>query len=175
MPESGPFATRTLRVRPDPALKSPGEAPRPRPGGRAGAPDLVDASPSDGRLGNASTKSCSAIQEEAATGKKIIAVVGATGAQGSGLMRAILADPHDGFAARALTRNATSDKARDLPAQGSEVLEVDISDELGLTRAFEGAYGAYLVTNFWSTHPHTRRRRTQPPWHARPRTPGSVT
>ncbi len=33
--------------------------------------------------------------------KKIIAVVGATGAQGGGLVRAILADPDGGFAARA--------------------------------------------------------------------------
>ena len=37
--------------------------------------------------------------------KKIIAVVGATGAQGGGLARAILADPNGGFAARAITRD----------------------------------------------------------------------
>ena len=36
--------------------------------------------------------------------KKIIAVVGATGAQGGGLVRAILADPAGGFVARAITR-----------------------------------------------------------------------
>ena len=35
-------------------------------------------------------------------GKKIIAVVGATGAQGGGLVRAILDDPNGGFAARAM-------------------------------------------------------------------------
>jgi uncharacterized protein YbjT (DUF2867 family) len=44
--------------------------------------------------------------------KKIIAVVGATGAQGGGLVRAILQDPAGGFAVRAITRNADSDKAR---------------------------------------------------------------
>ena len=35
--------------------------------------------------------------------KKIIAVVGATGAQGGGLARAI--DPNGGFACRAITRD----------------------------------------------------------------------
>ena len=37
--------------------------------------------------------------------QRIIAVVGATGAQGGGLVRAILADPSGGFAVRALTRD----------------------------------------------------------------------
>jgi len=36
---------------------------------------------------------------------KIIAVVGATGAQGGGLVRAILDDPGGGFVARVLTRD----------------------------------------------------------------------
>ncbi len=55
--------------------------------------------------------------------KKIIAVVGATGAQGGGLVRAILNDPDGGFAARAMTRNAGSDKAKALAAAGAEVVE----------------------------------------------------
>jgi uncharacterized protein YbjT (DUF2867 family) len=83
------------------------------------------------------------------TEQKIIVVVGATGAQGGGLVRAILADPDGGFVARALTRNAASDKARELAAQGVEVVEADISDETSLAKAFDGAYGAYLMTNFW--------------------------
>ncbi|MGY5129369.1 NmrA/HSCARG family protein [Streptomyces nigrescens] len=81
--------------------------------------------------------------------KKIIAVVGATGAQGGGLVRAILADPDGPFAVRALTRNAESDKARELAAQGAEVVSADLDDENSLRRAFDGAYGAYVVTNFW--------------------------
>ena len=47
--------------------------------------------------------------------KKIIAVVGATGAQGGGLVRAILADRNGAFAVRALTRHVDSDKARPSP------------------------------------------------------------
>jgi uncharacterized protein YbjT (DUF2867 family) len=60
--------------------------------------------------------------------KKIIAVVGATGAQGGGLARAILADPAGGFAARALTRKPDSDKAKELARQGAEVVGCDIDD-----------------------------------------------
>ena len=47
--------------------------------------------------------------------KKIIAVVGSTGSQGGGLVRAILADPSGGFAARAITRDPNKDKAKALP------------------------------------------------------------
>src|SRR5882757_4252835 len=76
------------------------------------------------------------------TEKKIIAVVGATGAQGGGLVRAILADPAGPFTARALTRNADSDRARELASQGVEVIEADLDEETSLRKAFDGAYGA---------------------------------
>lgn len=82
--------------------------------------------------------------------KKIIAVVGATGAQGGGLARAILSDASSGFAARALTRDANSDKARALAKRGAEVVTADVDGEEGLKRAFQGAYGAYCVTFFWA-------------------------
>jgi uncharacterized protein YbjT (DUF2867 family) len=82
--------------------------------------------------------------------KKIIAVVGATGAQGSGLVRAILNDPQGGFAARAITRNVNSDKAKALARLGAEVVAADVNDEESLRRAFKGAYGAFCVTFFWA-------------------------
>jgi len=80
---------------------------------------------------------------------KTIAVVGATGAQGGGLARAILEDPKGGFRVRAITRHADSDKARALAAAGAEVVEADLDDEASLERALKGADGAYFVTNFW--------------------------
>src|SRR4051794_12371713 len=83
------------------------------------------------------------------TGNKVIAVIGATGAQGGGLARAILADPDGGFTLRALTRNPQSEAARQFADQGAEVVEADIRDETSLAKAFDGAYGAYVVTNFW--------------------------
>ncbi|TDC73154.1 NmrA/HSCARG family protein [Micromonospora sp. KC606] len=83
------------------------------------------------------------------TGNKVIAVIGATGAQGGGLARAILADSDGGFAVRGLTRNPQSEAARQLAAQGAEVVEADVRDETSLVKAFDGAYGAFVVTNFW--------------------------
>jgi uncharacterized protein YbjT (DUF2867 family) len=80
---------------------------------------------------------------------EIIAVVGATGAQGGGLARAILADPDGGFAVRAITRNPGSDKAKALADAGAEVVGADLDDEASLRAAFGGAYGAFCVTNFW--------------------------
>jgi len=82
--------------------------------------------------------------------KKIIAVVGATGAQGGGLVRAIMNDPSGGFTARAITRDINSDKAKELKALGAEVVAGDIDDEASLQRAFTGAYGAFCVTFFWA-------------------------
>jgi uncharacterized protein YbjT (DUF2867 family) len=81
--------------------------------------------------------------------QQIIAVVGATGAQGGGLARAILADPNGGFACRAITRDPNKDKAQDLAGKGAEVVKADLDDVDTIKKAFAGAYGAYCVTNFW--------------------------
>jgi uncharacterized protein YbjT (DUF2867 family) len=94
--------------------------------------------------------------------KKIIAVVGATGSQGGGLVGAILADPDGPFTVRALTRNAGSDKARTLAARGAEVAEANLDDEASVRQAFDGAYGAFVVTNFWAERtPEEEKARTR--------------
>jgi uncharacterized protein YbjT (DUF2867 family) len=82
--------------------------------------------------------------------KKVIAVVGATGAQGGGLVRAILDDPNGGFVARAITRDPGSEKARELAKRGAEVVAADIDDVESLKKAFAGAHGAYCVTFYWA-------------------------
>ena len=82
--------------------------------------------------------------------KKIIAVVGATGAQGNGLVRAILNDTDGGFAARAVTRDVNSDKAKELAKLGAEVVAANVDDTESVKRAFAGAHGAYCVTFFWA-------------------------
>src|ERR1700722_14834851 len=82
--------------------------------------------------------------------KKIIAVMGATGAQGGGLVRAILNDPNGGFAARAITRDINSDKAKELAALGAEGVAADLDNPESIKKAFEGAYGAFCVTFFWA-------------------------
>lgn len=82
--------------------------------------------------------------------KRIITVIGATGAQGGGLVRAICSNPGSGFIARAVTRDPKSDKAKALEALGAEIVQADVDDPVSLKRAFSGAYGAFCVTFFWA-------------------------
>ncbi|WP_030990267.1 NmrA/HSCARG family protein [Streptomyces sp. NRRL WC-3744] len=82
--------------------------------------------------------------------KKIIAVTGATGSQGGSVARSILADRDSAFAVRAITRNPASPAARELAALGAELVRADFHDEPTVHKAFEGAHGAFLVTDFWA-------------------------
>lgn len=81
--------------------------------------------------------------------KKIIAIMGATGAQGGGLAHAIAADPHGPFSARAITRHVDSDKAKALKALGVDVVAADADKPETLDAAFAGAHGVFCVTNYW--------------------------
>ena len=83
------------------------------------------------------------------SGKKVIAVIGGTGSQGSGLVRAILDDPDSEFRVRVVTRNPSSEKAQALADSGAEVVQADLDDAASLRAAFEGCHGAFCVTNFW--------------------------
>ena len=74
--------------------------------------------------------------------KKLIAVIGATGQQGGGVVRALQAQGQ--FKVRALTRNPA--KHRGL---ADEVVEADLDRPETLDAAFAGAHGVFLVTNFW--------------------------
>jgi len=81
--------------------------------------------------------------------KAVVAIAGATGAQGGGLAKAILRDPGSRFAVRALTRNPSSGRARELEGLGAEVVAADLDDAASVERAFEGAHAAFCVTFFW--------------------------
>lgn len=74
--------------------------------------------------------------------RKVIAVVGATGQQGGGVVRALQASGQ--FKVRALSRNP--DKHRQL---AEDVVEADLDRPQTLKAAFAGAHGVFLVTNFW--------------------------
>jgi uncharacterized protein YbjT (DUF2867 family) len=73
--------------------------------------------------------------------ERLIAVIGATGQQGGGVLRALQARGQ--FKVRALTRNP--DKHREL---AEEVVQADLDQPETLSAAFEGAHGVFLVTNF---------------------------
>jgi uncharacterized protein YbjT (DUF2867 family) len=73
--------------------------------------------------------------------RNLIAVTGATGQQGSGVVRALQADGR--FKVRALSRNP--DEHRQL---ADEVVKADLDRPETLEAALEGAHGVFLVTNF---------------------------
>lgn len=92
--------------------------------------------------------------------ERILTVFGATGAQGGGLVRAVLAQREPGFTVRAVTRDPDSEPARALARRGVAVVRADMDDPATLAEAFDGAYGAYLVTNFWE-HMSAEREKAQ--------------
>jgi uncharacterized protein YbjT (DUF2867 family) len=74
--------------------------------------------------------------------KKIIAVIGATGSQGKGLVNALVKD--GSFKVRAITRNPEK-----YSGKAHEKVFGDLTDTPSLINAFKHAYGVFLVTNFW--------------------------
>jgi uncharacterized protein YbjT (DUF2867 family) len=75
---------------------------------------------------------------------KSIAVVGATGLQGSAVSLRLL---EEGWEVRALTRDPKKGPARALAALGADVLQADMFDIPSLERSFEGVHGVYSVQN----------------------------
>jgi uncharacterized protein YbjT (DUF2867 family) len=79
--------------------------------------------------------------------KQTIAVVGGTGAQGGGVVDALVASGQ--YAVRVVSRNPGSTSAQALERRGVQVVKGDLLEPGSLRTAFEGADGAFLVTNFW--------------------------
>ena len=78
---------------------------------------------------------------------KLITVFGATGQQGGSITSALLAK---GYKVRAVTRNPDNPKAKELQAKGAELVQVkNMDDVASLEATIKGAYGVFLVTNFW--------------------------
>ena len=79
--------------------------------------------------------------------RRVISVLGATGAQGGGVVRALL--KQDDWQVRAVTRNAGSQAALKLAELGCEIAEADLNTPATLFEALQGSYGLFAVTNFW--------------------------
>ncbi|KAG5745334.1 hypothetical protein H9Q70_011966 [Fusarium xylarioides] len=77
-----------------------------------------------------------------------ILVVGATGQQGGGVVKALLSSGRTDLVVRALTRNPTSGPAYSLAYRGVQLVKGDLLDPESLARALGGADAAYLVTDF---------------------------
>ncbi|KAH7130090.1 hypothetical protein B0J11DRAFT_522400 [Dendryphion nanum] len=80
-------------------------------------------------------------------GPKIIAVTGATGSQGGGVVNVMKKVP--GWKVRAITRNTESEAAKKLAAEGIEVVQASFDDEDSLVKAFKDVTAIYAVTNWW--------------------------
>ncbi|KAI1176909.1 hypothetical protein F4777DRAFT_238833 [Nemania sp. FL0916] len=78
---------------------------------------------------------------------KLICVIGVTGNQGGSVAQRFLRDP--AFQVRGLTRDPTSSKARQLAAQGVEIVQADLNDAPSLESAFRGANLIFSVTQYW--------------------------
>ncbi|NXX40884.1 NMRL1 protein, partial [Tricholaema leucomelas] len=70
-----------------------------------------------------------------------------TGAQGGSVARALLEDGT--FRVRAVTRSPMKEEAKALKQKGAEVVKADQDDIPSLELALAGAYGAFILTNFW--------------------------
>lgn len=82
---------------------------------------------------------------------KVVAVFGATGGQGGGVVTALLGAIGEGksYTVRAITRNPSSEKAQGLKRRGCEIVKCDLDDDSSVKSAVTGCYGVYLVTNYW--------------------------
>ena len=82
--------------------------------------------------------------------RPVLAILGATGQQGRGLVHAALADPHKTFSVRALTRRPDAPAALELARAGATLCAADLDDPTSLQHAFEGAQAVFAMTDFWS-------------------------
>src|SRR5688572_21586455 len=74
--------------------------------------------------------------------KKTIAIIGATGSQGKGVVNGLVND--GSFNVRAITRNPEK-----YSGKAHEAVYADLNDLQSLKDAFKNAYGVFAVSNFW--------------------------
>jgi len=79
--------------------------------------------------------------------RPLIAVFGATGTVGGGLVRALLTADEREFRARAVTRRPGSAAAHALYDLGAEICAADLDDAASVERAMAGAHGAFCITS----------------------------
>ena len=83
----------------------------------------------------------------------LIAIVGATGKQGSSVAHHFLTLPD--WRVRALTRNPSSPAAQELQKLGAEVMQADLDEPSSLIPAFTDATAIFSNTDFWGTYKST--------------------
>jgi uncharacterized protein YbjT (DUF2867 family) len=81
--------------------------------------------------------------------KKQITVFGATGAQGSSVLRSLSQNITSPFSLRGITRNSTSTTSKSLLEQvpGLDLVQADGWNKASMVAAFRGSWGAFVNTN----------------------------
>ncbi|MFJ6849018.1 NmrA/HSCARG family protein [Streptomyces sp. NPDC091271] len=87
--------------------------------------------------------------------RPVVAVAGATGAQGGAAARSLL---DQGFRVRALTRNPESAAIHTLRVLGAEVRAADFDDGTSLEAALKGADGLFAMSTPFGSDPDTEVR-----------------
>ena len=77
---------------------------------------------------------------------KTFVICGATGKQGKAAVTALLKPGATPAKVRALVRNPDSAKAKEVAAQGAELVKGDLLDKASLVKAFVGADAVFIVT-----------------------------
>jgi hypothetical protein len=102
----------------------------------------------------------------AESNKKLIVILGATGAQvipkssdfwknsltniqGTPTVQYLLKHSSNLYRVRAVTRDPTKPSAQSLAAVGAEVVAGDFSDEASIRAALSGAHAIFAISNFW--------------------------
>lgn len=85
----------------------------------------------------------------------LFVVLGSTGNLGRSIIDAIAASATAAFRVRAITRDATGSKGKDLVKLGAEIVSADVNDVETLKKAFEGASYVYgLTITDYKEYPH---------------------
>ena len=99
---------------------------------------------------------CLQVQKQSAHGEiartltmaKVITVFGSTGQQGGAVLHGLLSKTD--FKVRGVTRDPGSAKAQKLSELDRvEIVQASLDDEAAISAAVSGAYGVFLVTNYW--------------------------
>jgi len=77
----------------------------------------------------------------------LVVVLGATGAQGGSVARAVVESKK--WRVRGVTRDVNSKKAQELAKLGVEMVQGNANNRDDITKAFSGATAVFSVTNFW--------------------------
>lgn len=81
---------------------------------------------------------------------KTVAIIGATGHQGSSVAETFLNLPN--WHVRCLTRRPDAKKTQHLASLGAEVIEADLDNVDSLIRAFQNVHAIFLNTDFWQPY-----------------------